>query len=167
MKTHRAFTLIEILFYFVILSVFLFIAVYFSLQILNLSQLTTNRHELQTNAQFITEKITTAIQSANSVNTVGNVFDSDQGVLSLLMTDASVSPTSFTYSNGNILMQEGVGTAVALNSDFVEVDSMNFHRIQSSKTPDQIIVEMLLSVPSDLPNSQADLSLHFTVSLRP
>jgi len=101
------------------------------------------------------------------VNTTGNLFDSDQGTLSLLMTDASASPTSFTYSSGDILMTEGAGTATALNSDFVYVDSLNFHRIESSKTPDQIIVELALSVPSDIPNSQADLSLHFTVSLRP
>lgn len=162
----KAFTLIEILFYFVILSVFLYIAVYFSMQILNLGQLTNNRHELQTNAEFITDKITIAIQSADAVNITGNIFDSDQGALSLVMTDASASPTNFTYSNGDILMKEGIGADTALNSDFVQVDSLNFHRVQFSKTPDQIIVEMALSVPSDIPNSRADISLHFTVSLR-
>lgn len=162
-----AFTLIEILFYFVIFGTFLFIAVYFSIQILNLSQLTNNRHELQSNAQFITEKITVAIQSADSVDATGNIFDSDQGALSLLMTDATVSPTSFTYSGGDIVMKEGAATAVVLNSSFVQVDSLNFHRIQSSKTPDQFVVGIELSAPSDILNSQADLSLHFTVSLRP
>ncbi len=163
----RSFTLIEILLYFVILAVFLLTAVSFAIQILNVSQLSTHRHELELSGQFITNKITVALQSAESVDEPGSTFDSDLGVLSLTMADSLVSPTIFSYSSGDLTMKEGSGLPEALNSSYVSVDSALFHRIETAKTPDQIIVDLALSVVSDIPNTQAELAVHFTVSLRP
>ncbi len=163
----KAFTLIEILLYFVILAVFLLTAVSFAIQILNVSQLSTHRHELGLSAQFITDKITVALQSAESVDGAGSTFDSDLGVLSLTMSDSLVSPTVFSNTNGNLTMKEGSGSVLTLNSSYVQVDSAEFHRIETAKTPDQIVVDLALSVVSDIPNTQAELAVHFTVSLRP
>ena len=163
----RAFTLIEILLYFTILTVFLFTAVYFAIQILNVSQLTTHRHELQLSGQFISEKMTVAIQSAESIDEAGSTFDSDQGILALVMPDAFATPTLFSFSNGDLTMKEGAGSVVVLNSSYVSVNSVRFHQISAAKTPAQIVVDLALSVDADIPNTDASLDLHFTVSLRP
>lgn len=64
-------------------------------------------------------------------------------------------------------MQEGAGLATPLHSSFVTVESLRFHRIVYSKTPDQIQVDAVLTTPSDLANTDVSVPLHFTVSLRP
>ena len=176
LATH-SFTLIEILLYFTVLGIFLFAALSFAIQILNVSQLTQNRHELQTNAEFITGMIETSIRSAQAVNVEASIFDSDQGVLALTMgtddldhSDDSRGPEDFlvifSYSNGDILMQEDSNPSIALNSSFVQVDRLRFHRIEFPKSPEQIVLDIELSTPSELPNTEASLSLHFSTSLR-
>jgi len=185
LATH-SFTLIELLLYFTVLGIFLFAALSFAIQILNVSQLTQNRHELQTNAEFITGMIETSIRSAQAVNVEASIFDSDQGVLALTMgtddldhsddlnnledSDDSRGPEDFlvifSYSNGDILMQEDSNPSIALNSSFVQVDRLRFHRIEFPKSPEQIVLDIELSTPSELPNTEASLSLHFSTSLR-
>jgi Tfp pilus assembly protein FimT len=163
----KATTLVEILVYFALLGIFLTAALSFAFQIINISELSSRLYELQAQSSFVQETIKTTIQTAESVDTDGSTFDSDTGVLSLIMNEAGVSPTVFSLSNGEILMQEGNGQAIALHSSLIEVTSLRFHRITYDKTPDQIQVDAVLTTPSDLANTDASLSLHFTVSLRP
>jgi len=166
-KNRASTTLIEILVYFAILALFLTAAFSFALQIVNISELSSRMYELESQSAFIQEKMKTAILTAESVDTVNSLFDSDAGVLSLTMSDVGSNPTIFSFSDGQILMQEGANPAEPLHSSFLEVSSLRFHRITYDKTPDQIQVDAMLIILSDLANTDADLSLHFTISLRP
>ncbi len=167
MRKIKATTLVEILVYFAIFGVFMVAALSFAMQIVNLSELSSRLYELETQASFVQDTIKTTIQTAESVDEGGSTFDSDTGVLSLVMSDAAVSPTVFSLSSGEILMQEGAGLAVPLHSSFVTVESLRFHRIVYDKTPDQIQVDAVFTTPSDLANTDVSIPLHFTVSLRP
>ncbi|MEK9160404.1 MAG: prepilin-type N-terminal cleavage/methylation domain-containing protein [Patescibacteria group bacterium] len=166
MKNVKATTLVEIMVYFAIFGIFMAAAMSFALQIGTISDISSRLYEVQTQTSFLEEKMKTTIQSADSVNVAGSTFDSDAGVLSLVMTDAGVSPTVFSLLNGDILMKEGAADASALHSSTIEVTSLRFHRISYAQTPDQIQVDAVIATPSDLANSDKTFSLHFTVSLR-
>ncbi len=163
----KATTLIEIMVYFTLLAIFMAAAFSFAMQIVTISELSSRKYDLQTQGEYIQEKIKTTIQTADRVNAGGSTFDSDSGVLSLTMPTLAVSPTVFSLVGGEVLMKEGNGAATPLHPDFVEVVSLRFHRITYTKTPDQIQVDALLRTPSELANTDAEMTLHFTVSLRP
>lgn len=166
MMKRKATTLIEIVLYFTLLAIFMAVAFSFAFQIATVSEISSRLNELETQSQFIQEKIKTTIQMADSVNSDGSTFDSDAGVLSLNMSEPALSPTAFSLVNGEIRIQEGSGAATALHSSFVELSSLRFHRITYPKTPDQIQVDAVLTMPSDLANTDAEINLHFTISLR-
>ncbi len=163
----KATTLIEIVIYFTLLTIFMAAAFSFAMQIVTISELSSRKYDLATQSEFIQEKIKTTILTANSVNTGASTFDTDSGVLSLSLPTAAVSPTVFSLVGGELLMKEGNNAALPLNPDFVVVESLRFHRISYAKTPDQIQVDAVLTSPSDVANTDASISLHFTVSLRP
>lgn len=164
---NRGTTLVEIMVYFAIVGIVTFAAMSFSLQIIGLNSLSNNYHELQSNQDFILNKISSSIQSAASIDQVSSLFDNDQGALSLLMNDAQVSPTKFYISNGNIFLEEGVQNAIQLNSSLVKFDSFNFHRVVYSKAPDQIILDAQISpTNAEMANTNKVLNLHLTSTLR-
>jgi len=167
MIKHKATTLVEIMVYFAILSVFLTAAMSFALQIVNISELSSRIYELEAESTFVEEKMKTAIVSAESIDVASSVFDSDTGALSLNVNLAAKSPTIFSLSSGQLFMKEGAGLPQALHSSLLQVSSFRIHRITYDKTPDQLVVDLQFLTPSDLANTDADLSLHFTLSLRP
>lgn len=167
MRKAKATTLVEIMVYFAIFGIFMAAAMSFAMQIITISDISSRLYEVQTQSAFIEETIKTTIQSADSVNVAGSVFDSDTGTLSLVMPVAGVSPTVFSLSGGELHMKEGAGSATALHSDTIEVSSLRFHRIVYTKAPDQIVVDAVLNTPSDLVNTNKSFTLHFTVTLRP
>lgn len=160
-------TLIEILVYFAIVGVITFVAITFSIQIANVSSLSTNYHELQSNADFVAYKLNTAIVLAQSIDNANSTFDIDNGSLSLNMADAQKSPTRFYFSDGDILLTEGNSDPVKLNSDLIKFDFLRFTKISSHKAPDQIIVEgQIHPTTADFANTNKIMTIHLTVSLR-
>src|SRR3989338_4723890 len=124
MMKHRATTLVEIMVYFAILAMFLTAALSFSLQIINISELSSRMYELEAQSTFVQEKIKTTIVTGESVDELNSVFHSDAWVLSLSMNDAGNDPTLFSLSGGQIFMQEGVDSAEPLHSSLLEVSSL-------------------------------------------
>lgn len=160
-------TLIEITLYFAILGVFLISAMTFAIQILNTTSLSSNFYELQSNLDFITQKMTYTIQTAESVDGTNSVFDSNEGALSLNMDDPDQSPTIFYFSDGNIFIQEGTADPIQLNSEWIAFNSLRFQQVSYSKAPDQIIINGTLSPKNtDFSNLTPTFTLHLSVSLR-
>lgn len=166
-KKNRASTLLEILLYFVIFGIFLTAALSFAIQIIHVTQLSSGLHELESTGQFLTERINAAIQSADSIDEVNSVFDEAQGVLSLNTTEPTESPAIFSLADGVLSLKEGLGEVIQLHSSWVSVDSFEIHRVEANKVPDLLIIDMILSVPSDLANTGSHLPIHLTISLRP
>lgn len=160
-------TLVEIIFYFTLLGMFLSMAMIFAFQISNVSMLSGNIHELEFSSGELSKLLTESIQKAESVDSAGSVFDQDVGTLSLNMSDPAVSPTIFSLSGGNVFFKEGNQDAIQVNTPFVTVSQLRFHHITSYKNPDQIVVDSLLqNINEDLSNIGHQVTLHQTLSLR-
>ncbi len=160
-------TLLEIVFYFAILGMFLSMAMIFAFQISNVSLLSGNMSELDFSSGELSKLLTESIQKAESVDTAGSVFDQDTGVLSLNMADASLSPTVISLSGGDVFFKEGTQTAIQVNSPFVTFSQLRFHHITSYKNPDQIVIDALSqNINTDISNINHQETLHQTISLR-
>lgn len=165
--SQKASTLLEILIYFSILAVVLLSGITFAIQILNMSKLSSNFNELEGNLDFISQKIVATIQTADSINIGGSIFDNDQGALSLNLSTPAKSPTRFYLSSGNIFVTEGVSSPSKLNSSIIQFNSLRFHRVTYSKAPDQIVIDADLSIANnDINSLDKTLPLHLSVSLR-
>lgn len=160
-------TLLEILFYFTLLTIFLFAAVSFSLQISNIYGLSSNMTETQNDVNFFQKNLAYKISIAESIDTGNSVFDSDDGALSLIMSEAGKSPTRFYFSGGDVYIQEGSNTAIKLNSIGLRFDSLRFQRITYNKAPDQVIVDAQISTyEADIDSVKHSIPIHMTINLR-
>ncbi len=160
-------SIVEIVIYFTVLSIFLVVAMTFAFQITGITAVSEELQEFQANTEFISEKIRTTIITASSVDGTGSVFDDDNGVLSLNMSDALKSPTQFYISDGDIFIKEGEADAIQLNTNDIIIDKANFHRVTYEKTPDQIIIEIQVSpISDDLAQLQRNTTIDLSLSLR-
>jgi len=160
-------TLIEIVIYFVLLAVGLMVAMNFAITIGDLYGQSSNHNELQSNADLLENRFTYAVQSAMSVTTASSSFGVDDGVLTLVMTEASQSPTVFYLENGVVYLQQGLGAAMALTSPAVQVDYFRLTEITATKAPTQIQLDAQLSVLAlDREAMSATALIHLTVTLR-
>jgi Tfp pilus assembly protein PilE len=160
-------TLIEILFYFVIVGVLLFVAMNFAIQILNVSKQSENAQELQANINFMSQKIVSTVQTAESIDDTNSIFDNDQGKLSLNLSDALKTPTSFYISNGDVFIKEGSSAAIKINSASINCLTLRFQKVTYNKAPDQIIIDAVFEVKNvEIINLEQTLPFHTSVSLR-
>lgn len=166
LKKNAATTLVEILLYFTLLTIFLAAAMSFSIQISNIYGLTSNIGEIQNNANFFEEQIAYKIQKATSVDTLQSIFDNDSGRLVLNMNDAAKSPTSFYLQSGDVFIQEGTNAAVKLNSTGITFTQLRFTRITHSKSPDLILINAELSSTGSIASNQHSEVVELTVNLR-
>ncbi|EKD48338.1 MAG: hypothetical protein ACD_65C00011G0002 [uncultured bacterium] len=165
--TKKGTTLIEILMYFAIFSIFMLAAMSFALQIINLTTISKITEEMQENSGFISEKLSQSIKGAGSVNIEESVLDNDNGILYLEMRTTENSPTIFYLSENKIYIQEGPADPIQLNTNNIKVDILNFHRTTAEKTPDQIVIEIEISpISEDLAMLKRNLEIHLTLSLR-
>ncbi len=167
LKSRPASTLIEIVIYFVLLAVGLFVAMNFAITIGDLYGQSSNHNELQSNADLLENRFSYAVQTATSVTAGSSSFGVDSGRLTLVMSDASKSPTVFYLQNGVVYMQQGVAAAVALTSPAVQVDYFRLTQITATKAPAQIQLDAQLSVLGvDRDAMDGTTSIHLTVTLR-
>lgn len=163
----RGTTLVELVLYITIVGVFLFSAMVFALQILTINSLSGRFYELQSNMDFIVQKMTETIQEATAVDTGNCVLDSDTGKISLNMSESSKNPTQFYLQDSNVYMKEGTGTPIQINTELVAFDTLRFHNITYDKTPDQIVIDgTLTTINNDIANLDKEFTLHLSVSLR-
>jgi hypothetical protein len=160
-------SLIEVMFYFTILAIFLMIGLTFSIQILEVTTVSSNVQELQSNMDFVMDRITYTIKTAESVDADASLFDVNEGVLVLNMPSPASSPVIFSLTDGDVFMQAGSDPQVQLNSVGVEFDSLNFHRLTYEKAPDQIQISALASPElEEISSFEQSVQAQVSVSLR-
>lgn len=160
-------SLVEVVFYFAIVGVLLLAATNFGIQVANVAKQSENLHEIQANIDFMSQKIVSTMQIADSIDDGGSTFDSDIGQLSLNVPAASKSPTIFYLSGENIYVKEGTSAAIRINSDSVKCTKLRFEKISYPKTPDQVIIDTTFEPKyTDIPNLEQTLQFHTSVSLR-
>ena len=164
---NRGSTLIEILVYFAIIGVFTFVAITFAVQIMRVGVLSENYIEMQASADLIEEKIDRSIKEAESVSVGDSVFDNDEGVLVLNMKDGAVSPTEFSFLNGDVYMAQGVSPPVRINSERTKLTFFRFSRFTFPRAPDQLTLEaQLYSTHGEVEGTDKKIPILLTVSLR-
>lgn len=156
------FTLVEIMIYFAITSVFLFAIAAFALRIIDASRLAENINEIQASGNFSTDKVVEKIHSASSLDSGNSIFDNDSGKLALIG-----SPNvSFYLENRNVYMTEGTNNPVKLNSSAVQVNKLKFHLVRAEKTPDQIVIDGEFQSMPNISSLAHIFVFHLSVSLR-
>jgi len=127
-KSNKGATLIELLIYFGILSILLVIVIDLMLQSGEFSLEAESRSSLQSDARFITNRLSFDIHQADSVTSPANLGDSSSTLTFTVGTDIH----TYTLSGTNLEYQETVGlnTETAnLNSNRTIVNSLTFERL--------------------------------------
>lgn len=160
-------TLLEIEIYFAIVAVALLFGMTFLIQIFNASQISSNFHELQSNINFISNKLLNTIQDAGSIDNNSSTFDNANGELTLTMPTAALSPTSFYLDQNNLLMTAGTGAAIQLNSELVKINSFQIHKVTYNKAPDHVIIDIEIApLNADIQQYSKVRSVHLSASLK-
>jgi len=163
----KGFTLIELLLYMMIASIVLFAIMSFSIQIITINKKTSDMQEIETNLDYITNKITSVILSADSIENDDCIFDNDNGKLTLNLANLIKTPTIFHLENEAVYIQEGSNEEIKLSSDFIKCSQLRFSKITTPKSPDQVILGLKCEpVNSDLANLKQELKIHTSISLR-
>jgi len=166
-KNKKGVSLVELVVYFAIIGIVLLAAMNFAVQVINSSERSKNYNELQGNIDFISNKIISAIKSAESINDANSLFDSDAGSLALDMHSPASTPVTFYISDGDVYFAEGISAEIKLNSDYTKVKLFRFHKVTYPKTPDQIVMDIELEpVGVEYTGTHKDVSLHLSVSTR-
>lgn len=158
----QGFTLIELILYFAITSVFLLSITLFSIQIMNSFRLSENIHEIQTSANFITDKFIEKIHAADTIDTDSSVFDDDDGVLAL----NGATDSEFYLQDGNLYLVVGSEDPSQLNSSDIKFNFFRLTRITSPKTPDQIIIDSEIESISTITDYNRVYPYRLSLSLR-
>lgn len=164
---NRGFTLLEILLYMLIASGILFAIMSFALQIMEVSKKSSDMQEIETNIDYISNKLSSVIKTANSIDNENSTFNNDIGKLSLNVPDGAKSPTLFYLENEAVYLKEGATADVKITSDFVKCTQLKFVKVTTAKSPDQVVFDMQCEpINSDLAALKQELSIHTTISLR-
>jgi type II secretory pathway pseudopilin PulG len=126
-KKSKAFTLIEFLVYITVSTAAIILTTSAISNIfLNKTKLETVA-EVNQNAKFILNRIESAIRNADDVS--GPALGQSGSTLSLSFSDAALNPTVFSFSSGDIVLQEGESDPVILNSYHTQATALNFQNL--------------------------------------
>ena len=160
----KGFTLIETLIYLAIVSLAVTSFMVFSIGIGNSRTKNYVTQEVQGNTRTGLGLITQRIRAATGVNASSSIFDTDPGVLSLVMADAAKNPTiiNLTADNGVLQIQEGVGSSVVITSEAVKITNLVFTDLSASSTRENIRVEITV----EYNNTSGDVEFTYSQSLQ-
>jgi Tfp pilus assembly protein PilW len=139
-KKGEGFTFIEVMIYLALIGLVVTGFVSFNLSVSESRNKTFVAQEVQANVRTAMDIISQRIRAATGVNTGTSTFDSDPGVLSLVMVDSAKNPTliSLSQDNGTLQITEGVSSAVAITSTEVQVTNLVFTDLTSTSSRENI-----------------------------
>ena len=132
----RGFSLIEALFYVVILS-FALLAVMQTLLVVTKSYgALRNVQRIEQEAVISLERMMRGIRDANGIDDAGSVFGAHPGKLLLQSTTASGTPTTveFSLNAGHLVLREGGITVGFLTSTTTNVSNLVFRKITTARS---------------------------------
>lgn len=154
----KAFTLLEIILYIGLLTLFLAITGGIAINIIfNKTKLSVIQ-EVSQNGRFAMEKIYNSIINSDGVNVP--ISGQSGAVLSLVVADSLKNPTIFDLSSGILRIKEGNSQPVDLTSDKVIVTSLSFSNVSYTNTPGTIKVQM--SIKFKNPDNRQEYNLEKT-----
>ncbi|KKU48576.1 hypothetical protein A3H10_03605 [Candidatus Uhrbacteria bacterium RIFCSPLOWO2_12_FULL_46_10] len=159
----RAFTLIELLIYIVVIGGVAVTFISYSLSVAGVRNKTYVAQEVQANARIAVEIISQRIKAATGVNAGDSVFDSSPGRLSLVMADVLKNPTVIDVdANGAIQISEGASQPVSITGSRVEATNLVFRNYGGGNARENIGVEITVAYKND----SNDVEYNYSQSLR-
>jgi type II secretory pathway pseudopilin PulG len=144
-KTHKGFSLVEMVIYIAILVAMLVIVVQVVFSITRTNRVIKAARTLETSAILALERISLETRKAESIDTLNSTLGSNPGTLSLDGEDDGGAPYSldFYLSGGRVQMRENGVEAGALTHASATVTSLIFRRFYASST-EGVRVEMVV-----------------------
>lgn len=139
----KAFSLVEVLFYVAMLSVFILVLSTFwgTLQDVQLKGKAMNT--VSTEAAFMLNRITQSIRNASSISSPA-AGGSASG-LTLTSSTPALNPTIFDLNNGNVRISSGANPYTNLNSPWVTVTNLTFSNLTGANAKGVIRIQMTVS----------------------
>ena len=134
------FTLIEAIVYIAISSILLLVITHLGFSIFESKQNILAKEEVTENANFIFQKISQAIRSADGI---ALPIDTSSE-LSLVMDEADINPTRFYLDGNDIYVAQGLGSGLSLTSDGVAISELVFTRLTGSTGGDSVNIKATL-----------------------
>lgn len=167
-KTNKkgAFTLIEVILYIAIISIFTLVVASFWGSVSEIEERNAAMSAVNTEAAFILNTISRTVRTAEGINTP--VVGSNSNSLSLSMSDVAVNPTVFSVMDGALYMQEAGNPAVLLTSNQVGINSINYLNVTNTGTAGAIRIQFELAYLNDSGKPVLDYTQTFydTISIR-
>jgi len=155
----KAFSLIEILIYSVILALVVTALLQIFLPIQNVSQFSNVEAEFERNLTFIETTLSYWIRQAEDIVSVSN------GYLELKMPQASLDPTKFRLSGTNIEISQGSpDNWQILNSSKIKILELSFEKVHYSSLPP--LVTFQIKASASLKGKEITRTIKTTVGLR-
>lgn len=162
-KKLKAFTLIEVLLYVALISIFTLVLASFWGSVNEINARNKAMSAVNTEAAFILNTISRSIRTASAINTptAGN----SSSTLSLVK---SANPTVFSINNGVLFIQEGANPTVQLSSNQVYVNSLSFTNVTNTGTAGAVRIQLELAYVNESGKTVLDYSqtIYDTVSIR-
>jgi type II secretory pathway pseudopilin PulG len=162
----HGFTLIETIIYIALVGVIVSSMVLLSISVSEVRNKIYSAQEVQGNLRHATDIIAQRIRASTGVTIGNSTFGSDPGVLQLSMKESAKNPTiiSLTADNGALQIQEGVGAAVLLTTDDVDVTNLLFTNLTDGER-EHIRIQMTIAYDSDAPDVEYAYSKSITTAV--
>ena len=134
------FTLIEAIVYIAISSILLLVITHLGFSVFESKQNILAKEEVTENANFIFQKISQSIRSADGI---ALPIDASSE-LSLVMDEADINPTRFYLDGNDIYVAQGLSSELSLTSDGVAISELVFTRLTGSTGGDSVNIKATL-----------------------
>ena len=166
-STRRGFTLIELIMYSALVSILLVTTMRSTLILFDSRSKTQTVGLMQRQLRFTMDRMSGTIREATAIAYGSSAFNTDTGKLGLVMSNATLNPTIFSFANGRVRVQEGSALPQDLTGTGVVVDTLRFTDLGASGTHGTIRITVhAATAAGGNKNYEDDFALQTSVSLR-
>ncbi len=143
----RAYTLIELL---VFLGIFAIVTVGFITVLVAATRVNTEQiaaSSVEQESQFLLQKIQYYVEASSLIEAS---LDTPSSTVKLRMTNPALDPTIITLSGGQVTVQQGTSTAIALTSSRVSISNLNFTKHANPPAHDALAVNFTVKFTGNL-----------------
>lgn len=141
-RKRSGFTLVELVVYIALASIFLVGLISFSTTVITTGEETEINQTVMRDAQFAMSKIIEQIREASDVNAGSSTFGAHPGVLTLNTTNPTNDPTVFDLSGAILQMKQGGGAAMPLLDSSLEVTNLVFTDLSRTNYTKNIKIDL-------------------------
>ncbi|MCF6276515.1 MAG: prepilin-type N-terminal cleavage/methylation domain-containing protein [Candidatus Magasanikbacteria bacterium] len=142
-KNKKGFSLVELILYISILVFFLGSMFLFVTMVMESKAKNQTINEVERQGEFIARTIIKSIRKASSINSPS--AGSSSSNLSLVMSNVTKNPTTFTLTNTDLFITEGVQTPIILNNNLIDITNIVFRNVTRASTTGIIRVEITIA----------------------